>query len=66
MATAGSKKQSPAFYVLIICLIIMAIGPIMLMLATSFKTNVDVNDVNVSAFFFAPFAFILNAEAYWA
>lgn len=54
MATAGKSKQSPAFYVLIICMIIMAIGPIMLMLATSFKTNVDVNDVNVSAFFFAP------------
>ena len=54
MATAGSSKQSPAFYVLIICMVIMALGPIMLMLATSFKTNVDVNDVNVSAFFFSP------------
>ncbi len=54
MATAGTSKQSPAFYVLIICMIIMALGPIMLMLATSFKTNVDVNDVNVSSFFFAP------------
>ncbi|MDZ7823547.1 MAG: carbohydrate ABC transporter permease [Ahrensia sp.] len=51
---AIEKKQNPTVYVLIICMIIMALGPIMLMLATSFKTNVDVNDVNVSAFFFAP------------
>lgn len=46
--------EHPAFYALVVCLIIMAIGPIMLMFTTSFKTNVDVNDASVSAFFFAP------------
>jgi multiple sugar transport system permease protein len=48
------KGEHPAFYALVVCMIIMAVGPIMLMLATSFKTNVDVNDVNISTFFFAP------------
>lgn len=55
------QGEHPAFYALVVCMIIMAIGPIMLMLATSFKTNVDVNDVNVSSFFFAPT--IRNYEA---
>ncbi len=54
MSVQTNKSSSPAFYALMICLIIMAMGPIMLMLATSFKTNVDVNDVNVGSFFFTP------------
>lgn len=54
MSVSSNKKQHPAFYVLIICLVVMALGPIVLMLTTSFKTNVAVNDPNVSALFFAP------------
>mgnify|MGYP001813232620 FL=1 len=50
MANAGTSKQSPAFYVLIVCMIIMAIDPIISMLATSFKTA----DFNVLAVFFSP------------
>ncbi len=49
-----NEKQNPAFYALIAALIVMSVGPIVLMLATSFKTNVDVYDASVSAFFFAP------------
>jgi len=55
MSAAQNRTEgSPAFYALMVCLIIMALGPISLMLATSFKTSVDVNDVNVGAFFFSP------------
>ncbi|MFD0915104.1 carbohydrate ABC transporter permease [Pseudahrensia aquimaris] len=54
MTAHTDKPASPAFYALMVCLIIMALGPIMLMLATSFKTNLDINDVNVSAFIFTP------------
>ncbi len=49
-----NEKQNPAFYMLIVVLIVMSLGPILLMLATSFKTNVDVYDSAVSAFFFTP------------
>ncbi len=48
------EAQNSAFYMLIVMLIMMSLGPIVLMLATSFKTNVDVYDSTVSAFFFAP------------
>lgn len=48
------KKQNPAFYALLAALVIMSVGPIALMLATSFKTNVDIYDNTVSAFFFTP------------
>lgn len=46
--------QNPAFYMLMVVLVMMSLGPILLMLATSFKTNIDVYDSAVSAFFFAP------------
>ncbi|ASJ73535.1 carbohydrate ABC transporter permease [Granulosicoccus antarcticus] len=46
--------QNTGFYMLIVMLIMMSLGPIVLMLATSFKTNVDVYDSAVSAFFFTP------------
>ena len=61
MSVQSNQKSGPGFYALMVCLIIMALGPIMLMLATSFKMNIDVNDVNVSAFFFTPT--IRNYEA---
>lgn len=48
------NKQNPAFYALLAALVIMSVGPIALMLATSFKTNVDIYDNTVSAFFFTP------------
>lgn len=57
----NTSRENPAFYVLIICLIIMALGPIMLMLATSFKSNVDVYDASIPSFFFTPT--IKNYEA---
>lgn len=48
------ETQNPLFYMLMVMLVVMSLGPILLMLATSFKTNVDVYDSSVSAFFFAP------------
>ena len=47
-------KQNPAFYALLAALVVMSVGPILLMLATSFKMNVDIYDESVSAFFFTP------------
>lgn len=48
------ETQNPAFYMLMVVLVIMSLGPIVLMFATSFKTNVDVYDSAVSSFFFTP------------
>ncbi len=48
------ETQNPAFYMLMVVLVVMSLGPIVLMLATSFKTNVDVYDSTVSSFFFTP------------
>ena len=53
MATQ-TEKQNPAFYALLAALVVMSAGPILLMLATSFKMNVDIYDESVSAFFFTP------------
>ena len=36
------RRQHPAFYALIVMLIVMSVGPILLMLSVSFKLNVDV------------------------
>lgn len=36
------ERQNPAFYALLITLIFMAVGPIVLMLANSFKLDVDI------------------------
>lgn len=36
------ERQNPAFYMVLIVLVIMAVGPIILMLATSLKLNVDI------------------------
>lgn len=50
----SGQAKNPAFYALLAALVVMSIGPIALMLATSFKMNVDVYNENVSAFFFTP------------
>ncbi len=42
MAMAGERRASPAFYALLTALVLMAIGPIVLMLSTSMKLNVDI------------------------
>lgn len=54
MMSVQKETQNPAFYMLMVVLVVMSLGPILLMLATSFKTNVDVYDSTVSAFFFTP------------
>lgn len=36
------ERQNPLFYMVLIILVIMAVGPILLMLATSLKLNVDI------------------------
>ena len=38
----NGRRQHPAFYALVVMLIIMSVGPIILMLSVSFKLNVDV------------------------
>lgn len=52
--TSSHDRQNPAFYALLAALVFMALGPIALMFATSFKNNVDVYDASVSAFLFLP------------
>ncbi len=42
MSGVINQRQSPAFGVLMVILIIMAIGPIMMMIATSLKLDVDI------------------------
>ena len=36
------ERQNPLFYMLLVMLVMMAVGPILLMLATSLKLNVDI------------------------
>lgn len=51
MSTQNYDRQNPAFYVLLIVLVIMAIGPIYLMLVTSLKLNVDIMSDSSSLLF---------------
>jgi multiple sugar transport system permease protein len=44
-------KQNPAFYALIVALVVMAIGPIFLMLMTSLRLNVDIMSDTASLIF---------------
>ena len=44
-------RPNPAFYALIACLVIMSAGPIVLMLATSLKLNVDIMSDTTSLIF---------------
>ena len=41
-ATLTIERQNPAFYALVVALIVMALGPIVMMISTSLKLNVDV------------------------
>jgi len=51
MKIISEKRQSPAFYALMVALIIMSVGPIILMLTTSLKLNVDVMSDSSSLLF---------------
>jgi len=42
MADKVYEKQNPAFYALLVALVIMSVGPIVMMLMTSLKLNVDI------------------------
>lgn len=53
MTTSDTTRQNPAFYALLIMLVIMAIGPIVLMLITSFRLNVDIMS-DTSSLLFVP------------
>lgn len=53
MSDKTYDRQNPAFYVLLIMLVLMAIGPIYLMLVTSLKLNVDIMS-DTSGLFFMP------------
>ncbi|MGH1483063.1 MAG: carbohydrate ABC transporter permease [Geminicoccales bacterium] len=48
---AATDRQSPAFYALIFVLVMMALGPIYMMLTTSLKLNVDITGGTSSLFF---------------
>ena len=50
-SSANYERQSPAFYVLLFVLVLMSVGPIVMMLATSLKLNVDILDENVGLIF---------------
>jgi multiple sugar transport system permease protein len=51
MTNAQAQKTNPAFYALLIALIVMSAGPIVLMLATSLKLNVDIMATDSSLLF---------------
>ena len=51
MSTKTYDRQNPAFYALLVALVVMAIGPIYLMLVTSLKLNVDIMSDSSSLFF---------------
>ncbi len=51
MPKQAHERQNPAFYALLIALIVMAIGPILVMLATSFKLNVQIMSDTAGLFF---------------
>ncbi|MEJ8561982.1 carbohydrate ABC transporter permease [Yoonia sp. GPGPB17] len=53
MSQKTYDRQNPAFYVLIVMLVLMAIGPIYLMLVTSLKLNVDIMS-DTSSLIFMP------------
>ncbi len=51
MSQQTYDRQNPAFYALLITLVIMAIGPIYLMLTTSLKLNIDIMSDSSSLLF---------------
>lgn len=53
MSDKSYDRQNPAFYALVVALVVMSIGPILLMLTTSMKLNVDIMS-DTSGLFFMP------------
>lgn len=53
MAARTTPVASPAFYALLVALIVMSVGPIVLMLATSLRVNVDIMS-DTSSLLFMP------------
>ncbi len=51
MSNQSYDRQNPAYYALLVALVVMAIGPIYLMLVTSLKLNVDIMSDSSSLFF---------------
>ncbi len=51
MSQQTYDRQNPAFYALLITLVVMAIGPIYLMLTTSLKLNIDIMSDSSSLLF---------------
>ncbi len=49
----AEERQNPAFYALVVALILMSLGPIFLMLSTSLRLNVDIMS-DASRLFFLP------------
>ena len=52
-AAAGAERQHPAFYALLVALVVMSVGPIVLMLITSLRLNVDIMS-DTSSLLFTP------------
>ncbi len=53
MSKKAYDKQHPAFYALVVAMVLMAVGPIVLMLSTSLKLTVDIMS-DTSGLFFLP------------
>ena len=51
MTQMSYDRQNPAYYALIVALVMMSLAPIMLMLMTSFKLNVQIMDDTAGLFF---------------
>lgn len=49
--SASQERPNPAFYVLIVVLVLMSIGPVLLMLKTSLQLNVDIMDSTAGLLF---------------
>lgn len=51
MSEKTHDKQNPAFYALLVALVVMAVSPIFMMLTTSMKLNVDIMSDSSSLLF---------------
>lgn len=50
-AKAAGERQHPAFYALLVALVFLSVGPILLMIVTSLKLNVDIMSDSVGLLF---------------
>ena len=53
MTRTGGRPKNPAFYALIVALLVMSLGPIIMMVTTSLKLNVDIMS-DASSLWFSP------------